>query len=80
MEVSVLTAKEVKAHDLLIHLTGAMLKLSPQGREKVYKRWEMLKMFTYEDVVWFNKLLARLDAPIVNPDRITMSKGGASII
>lgn len=80
MDISVLTQKEVKAHDLLFHLLGAMHKLSPQGREKVYKRWLMLKLVEPDGVEWFKSNLERVHAPIDNPDRITLSKGGASII
>jgi len=80
MEVSLLTQKEVKAHDLLIHLTGAIIKLSPQGREKVYKRWMMLRMMLPEDIAWFRRLIARVDAPIDEPTKLVISKGGSSLV
>jgi hypothetical protein len=80
MQVSLLTQKELKAHDLLIELFGAMDKLSPQGQEKVYQRWLMLKLMEPHDVEEFKRNLHRVHAPVTNPDRITLSSGGAGII
>lgn len=61
MNISVLTTREVRAHDLLILLCGAVSKLSQQSREKVYHRWEMLHMCTPTELTTLKSLFERVN-------------------
>lgn len=79
LEISILTKKEIEAHDYLIHLTQAVSKLSPNGKEKVYQRWLMLKMMTPDELEWFKRLLSRVSQPTSDPSQVVMSKGGTTL-
>lgn len=60
VNLSILSTRELKAHDLLIELFGALQKLSPTSREAVYKRWIMLHLLTEEELIHFKSIIERV--------------------
>jgi hypothetical protein len=78
INVSILSPRELKAHDLLIELFGALEKLSPASREKVYKRWIMLKLFTEQELHHFVLQFSRVINVGGEPDRIVVSDKGVT--
>lgn len=61
VNVSLLSKRELVAHDLLITLSSSMAKLSPSSRENVYKRWRMLHMLTEQELTNFKSWLERVN-------------------
>lgn len=61
MELSILTKREVEAHDTLIQLFSRLDKLSEASLEKVFRRWQMLHLMTDEELTAFRAQLTRVN-------------------
>lgn len=79
VEISVLSNRELKAHDLLIQLLGAMSKLSFESRHVVYDRWRMLNLLTTDDLTRFEINIQRILKPVPNPTKVVVSEGGSTL-
>jgi len=61
VNISILTPREITAHDALIDLMRKMGKLSEPSRIQIYRRWIMLHMITEEELTVFKSWLSRVN-------------------
>ena len=64
VNVSEMSAAELRASDALLEGHKQMWAIGPKRRQNIYHRWEMLKLFTPEMSRQFEQNLRRINKPV----------------